>query len=238
MEANLIKGTLVTALFDDQASAQTAIDELRRNGVGNEALSIVSRDHAAETDGLATGEPGDPDTADNAHVARGAIGGGALGAGLAVAALAIPGVGPFIAAGAIAAAAVPAAMTAGVAVGAGLGGLREVLHDRGVHDEDATYYADRMSDHSVMVGVDPSATSISAQRIDEILMSSGGHRSTSAAAMGDDAGSATTMAGTPTTTASTGTPSFATPATGTMASADRDLVDTDSTAGRGDRTIV
>jgi hypothetical protein len=205
MDATLNRGTLVTAMFDDKSSAHRAIDELRENGVGNDALSVVGHDHGMEADGIATGEPGDPDVADNSHVARGAIGGGALGAGLAVAALAIPGVGPLVAAGAVAAAAVPAALTTGVVVGAGLGGLGEVLHDRGVHKDDAAYYGERFETGGIMVGVDQSATSISASRIDEILMRHGGHRATGLH-VDDDAES--TMGGTPSTMASTGTPTF------------------------------
>lgn len=204
MEDTLNRAALVTAMFDDQSSAHRAIDELRENGVGNDALSMLGR-HEGEGDGIATGEPGDPDVAENAHVARGAIGGGALGAGLAVAALAIPGVGPLVAAGAVAAAAVPAALTTGVVVGAGLGGLGEVLHDRGIHKDDAAYYADRFEAGGIMVGVDPSMTSISPSRIDEILMRHGGHRATG---LHVDDRAESTLVGSPSTTASTGTPTF------------------------------
>jgi hypothetical protein len=161
--------TLVAAMFDDSAAAHAAIAELRENGVTNEALSIVGRDH--ESDGIATGEPGDSDVVNNEHVARGAIGGGALGAGLAVAALAIPGVGPLVAGGYLA-----AALTTGVAVGAGIGGLGEALRDQGFNEAESQFYANRIGEGGTMVGVNPANTSISAERIDEILMRNGGRR--------------------------------------------------------------
>lgn len=172
--------TLITALFNDHAAARTAIAELREAGVTNEALSLIGREADDTTDSIATGEPGDPDTADNAHVARGAIGGGALGALLGVGAVAlIPGAGPFLAIGAIGSG-LAAAMTTGAVIGAGVGGLGEVLHDRGVDPEDSAYYEERLAGGAVMVAVDADMTSISADQIDDLLMRNGGHRASPA----------------------------------------------------------
>lgn len=174
MNTDRINATLVTAMFDDHAAATAAIAELRENGVSDDALSVVGRGH--ESEGLATGEIGDSDVADNQHVARGAIGGGALGGGLAMAALLIPGVGPLVAGGILA-----TALTTGVAVGAGIGGLAEALRDSGVNEADAHYYESNMGETSTMVGVDPANTSLEAARIDEILMRNGGRRAAGAA---------------------------------------------------------
>jgi hypothetical protein len=170
MNTDRTNPNLVTAMFADHAAATAAIAELRENGVNNEALSVIGRGHEGE--GLATGEIGDSDVADNQHVARGAIGGGALGGGLAMAALLIPGVGPLVAGGILA-----TALTTGVAVGAGIGGLAEALRDQGVNEADAAYYEANMGDTSTMVAVDAENTSISADRIDDILMRNGGQRS-------------------------------------------------------------
>lgn len=189
MEANLIKGTLVTALFEDHEQAERAIAELRENGVSDDALSIVGRHH--ETDSIVTGEAGDDDVANNKHIARGAIGGGALGAGLAVAAVLIPGVGPFIAGGILA-----TALTTGVAVGAGIGGLGEALRDQGMNEAEAKFYETRMGEGAVLIGVDPDDTKISAQQIDDILIRNGGQRSTNGVtpAIGEADGTVATSA--------------------------------------------
>ena len=178
MNTDRISATLVTAMFNDHDSAAAAIAELRENGVTDDALSVVGRGHKSE--GVVTGEIGDGDVVDNQNVARSAMGGGMLGLGVAMAALMIPGAGPFIAGGVMA-----AAMTTGVAVGAGIGGLAQALHDQGVNEADAKYYEANMGETSTMVGVDADTAEISAERIDEILMRHGGTHSGVATASAD-----------------------------------------------------
>lgn len=169
METDNIKGTLITAVFEDHDRAERAILDLRERGVGDDALSIIGRHH--ETDSIITGEPGDDDVVENSHVARGAIGGGALGAGLAVAAVAIPGLGAFLAGGVLA-----TALTTGVTVGAGIGGLAEALRDKGVNEGEARFYETRMGDDVVLIGVDAGQTDLPAEEIDRILLANGGLR--------------------------------------------------------------
>lgn len=106
-----------SAIFNSHAEAERAVSELRTAGVSDADLSVI-----AHHGGTTTATSGDGEITDEHHrnVLRGILGGGALGAGLGVAALAIPGVGPLVAAGAIAATAVPEA----IAIGAGIGALR------------------------------------------------------------------------------------------------------------------
>lgn len=178
MESQLIKPRMITALFDDQTQARNAIDTLRQRGVSDDAFSVIGRDGSA-TDGDANlGDGTNNDDVKTGHVLRGILGGTALGAGLGVAALAIPGVGPLVAAGAIAASAVPTAMATGAVIGAGVAGLGEALHDRGVAAEDSDYYAQNIGETGVIVGVDPSEASLSAAEIDQVLMAAGGRRAT------------------------------------------------------------
>lgn len=168
---------IASAVFDSETEADRAVRELRDAGVADSALSII-----AQQDGRTTTTSGTGDTTDDGkgNVLRGLFGGGALGAGLGVAALAIPGVGPLVAAGAIAATAAPAAMATGAALGAVAGGLGEGLAKHGVSREDADYYNDRITSGGTLVAVDETATGMTADRVLEILYRNGGHSSTQA----------------------------------------------------------
>jgi len=166
-----------SALFDTQAEAQTAIAELRSLGVADSDLSVI-----AQHEGSTTTRSGDGEITDEHHtnLVRGILGGGALGAGLGVAALAIPGVGPLVAAGAIAASAVPGAMGIGAAVGALGGTLNETLTKHGVSEEDAGYYGERMKEGGVLVTVDKAGQD--GGRYQEVLYRNGGHNAQQARA--------------------------------------------------------
>jgi hypothetical protein len=116
---------LISAVFDSRSDAESAAADLRSAGVSDSALSVV-----AKHDG-ASGDYGDANTEevkdDGEGLAKGAIGGAVGGALLGIAALAIPGVGPLVAAGAIASGAIPGAAAIGAGVGAVAGGLTGVL---------------------------------------------------------------------------------------------------------------
>jgi hypothetical protein len=106
-----------------------------------------------------------------------------VGAALGVAALAIPGVGPLVAAGAIAEAAVGGAAVTGTALGAAAGGLAGLLSKHGVSHEDSRYYEDRVNQGGVFVSVDSSSAGVSADTASDILYRNGGHSSTRARGM-------------------------------------------------------
>ena len=112
------------------------------------------------------------------------VGKTALGAGagtlLGIAALAIPGVGPLVAAGAIASVAIPGAALTGAAVGAAAGGLAGLLSDHGVERNDADYYEQRVNDGGVFVSVNASDAGISSETARDILYRAGGHSSSQA----------------------------------------------------------
>ena len=171
--------TMTAALFDDQERARKAVIDLRDAGVPDLAITLVGRDgetatasEGADADRF-IGSDGDQrlTTDGENHTLRGVIGGGALGALLGVAALAIPGVGPFFAAGALA-----TALGTGTILGAGAGGLREVLVQNGMDDEDAGYYEKGLHDGGVLVSVDLAASNHDTASIDRILMQNGGTR--------------------------------------------------------------
>lgn len=167
--------TVHSAVFDTRDEAQRAVADLRGAGVTDDAISIVAH-HGRKT--TTTDVHGDVTEEEHTSLLRGILGGGALGAGLGVAALAIPGVGPFVAGGAIAASATPAAVGTGAVLGAIGGSLNEVMKGHGVSDEDADYYGDRMKDGAVFVSVDTDRSAGSAADVQDILYSAGGHNST------------------------------------------------------------
>lgn len=161
--------TLVSAVFDTHVEAERAVSELRSAGLNDSAVSII-----AQHDGKNTTTDGA-----GADAATDVIGKTALGAGvgtlLGIAALAIPGVGPLVAAGAIASAAVPGAALTGAAVGAALGGVTGLLTDHGVSKDDAAYYEGRINEGGVFVSVDTSTAGVSSDQASEILYRHGGH---------------------------------------------------------------
>lgn len=163
---------VVSAVFDSDDEARDAIAALRSEGVNDASLSLITQHRGTTTTSNVEGDVVDED---HSNLLRGILGGGALGAGLGVAALAIPGVGPLVAAGAIAASAVPEALAIGAAAGALLGTANEALKKHGVSDDDVEYYGNKLKkDGGVLVTVHPHGEA-SPQRIQQILHSSGGH---------------------------------------------------------------
>lgn len=164
-----MKQSIASAVFDSHTEAERAVSELRSAGVRDSDISIIAQHDGKNTSTDGAGEK----TGD--FVSKAALGAGA-GALLGVAALAIPGIGPFVAAGAIAESAIGGAALTGTALGAAAGGLGSLLTKHGVSDDDARYYEDRVNNGGVFVSVDDSATSDRAT-VSEILYRTGGHSS-------------------------------------------------------------
>lgn len=166
--------TIISAVFDSRSEAESAVGELRGQGIDSAKLSVIGRDeeggkaHVTDGDGEHTGK-GIGDTV------KGALGGAGIGAILGVAALAIPGVGPLVAAGAIASTAIPGAAAIGAGAGAVAGGVTGMLKDHGVSDEDATYYEGRINEGGIFVSVDAGEDGVSTETVREILSRNGGH---------------------------------------------------------------
>jgi hypothetical protein len=169
---------IVSAVFDSQSEAETAVRELRQAGVRDTALSVIARREGAD------GDYGDAETHEVGEktegLIKGALGGAGVGALLGIAALAIPGVGPLVAAGAIATSAIPGAAAIGAGVGAVAGGVTGMLTEHGVSDDDATYYEGRINDGGVFVSVDTSDAGMTRETAEDILYRNGGHSSTRA----------------------------------------------------------
>lgn len=159
----------VSAIFDDHSQAEQAVAALRSAGVNDSAISVIARDNGKTTSADGAGEEQTTDI-----VGKAALGAGA-GALLGIAALAIPGVGPFIAAGAIAEAAIGGAAITGTAVGAAAGGIAGLLTNHGVGDDDVTHYQDRLNQGGVFVSVDATAAGLSSEQVRDVLFGAGGY---------------------------------------------------------------
>ena len=186
---------IASAVFDSRDEAQSALTELRAAGFSDNAISIIgARDDAGRGTGSIDGstvlgndstnrdgtsdagthsDQGATDDAKGDGVKGAAIGAGA-GVVLGIAALAIPGVGPLVAAGAIAASAVPTAAAIGGGVGLAAGGIAGMLAHHGVDAEGSAYYESRISDGGTFVSVQSGDTGGSIDEARAILLRNGG----------------------------------------------------------------
>jgi len=133
----------VVALFDDYREAESAIRDLETAGVPSTDISLIANNSGNkygeypqyETDRIARPDT-DTGSATGTGAGIGAVLGGAAGLLAGIGALAIPGIGPVVAAGAL------AATLAGAGVGAVVGGLVGALVEAGIPREHADIYAE------------------------------------------------------------------------------------------------
>src|SRR5204862_18902 len=143
---NTSTGSTVVGLFHESWQAQNAIEALKDAGFSAHDISVLMQDRGQTRDFAA-----DTGTNAGAGAATGAVTGGVLG-GLGgwlvgIGALAIPGVGPFIAAGALG-----TALT-GAALGAGVGAIAGALIGMGIPEEEAKYYENEVRGGRTLVTV-------------------------------------------------------------------------------------
>lgn len=170
---------VVSAVFDSRAEAERAVTEIRRAGVRDSAISVVTRRDDSDL------KDGGHDHSDHDTKASGTAKGLGIGAGAGglagLAALFIPGVGPFIAAGAVAETlgVIGSAAATSAVVGGAIGGLTGALMDYGLSEDDARYYDKRISEGGVWVAVDTSASSADPALISRMLRDAGGKTNSS-----------------------------------------------------------
>jgi hypothetical protein len=163
----------IASIFNTHSQALIAIDELRMLGVPNAQISVVTRqtEHTTFTEQATTADVGDAAT-------KGLAAGVGAGALFGLAAIVIPGVGPFIAAGALASliGVTGAAVATGVVVGGGAGAIAGALTKVGYNERDAKLYADRIEQGHVFVVVDEnSEVKITHAQIEAVFVRNGGH---------------------------------------------------------------
>ena len=148
----------VVGVFRDHGRARDAIGALKDAGFAANDIGILTPDRG-ETRAMAE----DTGTKAGAGAATGAVAGGVLG-GLAgwlagIGALAIPGIGPFLAAGALGTA------LGGAAIGAGVGAVAGALTGMGVPEEEAKWYEQEVRGGGTLVTVRADGRYDEAQRL-------------------------------------------------------------------------
>lgn len=143
----------VVGIFATADQARSVVEELRRNGFPQSAISMIIRSDGA-------GQQIEPVSHAMKDAEIGAAAGGISGALLGLAAAAVPGIGPVLVMGPLMAA------LGGAGIGAIAGGLIGELHKAGVPHEEARNYAEtvRRGDAIVTVRAD-SAMAERARRI-------------------------------------------------------------------------
>jgi hypothetical protein len=146
----------VTAVFLDRPQAERAVIELRRLGISDANLSIISR----RTSDVEV-ERGRDDESVAGRMVKGTIAGAGVGSLFGLAAALIPGVGPFITAGALAATlgATGGAAAAGAIVGATSGALAGALTKVGYSKDEAEFYAPAIEAGGILVAIESDVVS-------------------------------------------------------------------------------
>ena len=162
---NATTNTTIVGVFTNQREAQEAIREIKRRGIREDQIGVVSRaDHRRAFS--------DPNVRDGTLAVEGAAVGAAAGAGvgaiwaLGIAAGALPAVGPVIAGGTLAEV---AASAAGGAVTAGLIGA---LVGLGIPESDARFYEGEVKSGRTLITVRSPARP---SEVAEILRAHGGY---------------------------------------------------------------
>jgi len=136
----------VAGVFNESRHAEMALNELKDAGFTPDQVSVVARD-TGETQSMV--ERSDMAGAETTGAGTGALLGGITG-GIAgwlvgIGALAIPGIGPVVAAGAL------ATTLGGAAVGAVAGGLIGALVGAGIPEDDARSYETHVREGRILI---------------------------------------------------------------------------------------
>ena len=136
---------LVTALFENRASAESAVDQLIDAGYSREDISLLMSDATRGREFAVTADSKAPEGAATGAAVGGVL--GAIAAGLiAVGVIALPGVG-LVAAGPIIAA------LAGAGAGGAAGGLIGALIGAGIPEHEAKFFSDKIAEGGILLGV-------------------------------------------------------------------------------------
>lgn len=165
---------LVVAVFVGPYGAASALEALHAAGCGADQVSVVAKNTETRREIVAQTEMGEPQD-QGADTMMGALTGTTLGGVLGLGALFIPGVGPVLAAGAL------ATTVGGAALGAIVGhrageeeergiagaGLATALGAQGVPPDDAARYEGRVRDNAILLAVRAAddETALAAQQI-------------------------------------------------------------------------
>jgi uncharacterized membrane protein len=139
----------VVGVFDGPNHAQMALEQLRESGFAPDQVSVVARESSESKELVEDTGMGAAGAAGGALI--GGLTGGVLGWLVGIGTLAIPGVGPIVAAGAL------ATTLGGAALGAVAGGLVGALVDAGVPEEHARGYQEHVKGGKILLTVHASS---------------------------------------------------------------------------------
>ena len=175
---------IISAIFDNRSQAERAMLDLRAAGISDDDISMLQRGDHAEHREHGHRDHDHDDRPDNkgSGAAKGAGIGAGVGAIAGLTALAIPGVGPFLALGAVAETLgiIGSAAATSAVVGAAAGGISGALMDYGVEEDEARDYDRRLREGGVWLGVDASSDRIDPLTVRRILSDAGGETSRAA----------------------------------------------------------
>lgn len=147
----------VTAVFDNFAQAEQAVQALRQMGVRDDHLSVVSQHNAGGGQAAAaTSTHAAHDDHSGSNATKGLIAGASVGSLFGIAAALIPGVGPFITAGTLlttALGAVGGGAVAGALVGGTTGLVAGALAKSGYDEHEAHYYGSAVEQGGILLAV-------------------------------------------------------------------------------------
>jgi hypothetical protein len=136
----------VAGVFNDQRDAQDALSELKSAGFSPDQVSVVAKDTRDTQDMVERSDMAGAETSGaTAGAFLGGITGGIAGWLVGIGALAIPGIGPIVAAGAL------ATTLGGAAVGAVAGGLIGALVGAGIPEDDARTYETHVKEGRILI---------------------------------------------------------------------------------------
>ncbi len=136
----------VFGIFNDRASLERAVDELKLNGFRNSDISVLMQDKSQTSDFAHEKNTKAPEGAATG-ASTGILGGGILGWLAGAGALAIPGIGPFVAAGPIMGA------IAGAGIGGTVGGITGGLLGLGIPEYEAKRYEGFVKNGGMLISV-------------------------------------------------------------------------------------
>lgn len=136
----------VFGIFNDRASLERAVDQLKLSGFRNSDISVLMQDEGQTTDFAHEKSTKAPEGV-AAGASTGILGGSILGWLAGAGALAIPGIGPFVAAGPIMAA------IAGAGIGGAVGGITGGLLGLGIPEYEAKRYETFVKEGGMLISV-------------------------------------------------------------------------------------
>src|SRR3712207_1522652 len=164
----------VVGVFDGPNHAEMALNEQKNAGFSRNQVAVVARDNRKTREMVENSGMGAEGAGTGAFL--GGITGGILGWLVGIGALAIPGLGPIVAAGAL------ATTLGGAALGAVTGGLIGALVEAGVPEEHARDYEESVRQGRILLSV-AAATRDQAEEAHRIF---GRHGGADVRAYGDD----------------------------------------------------